>query len=161
VKKAGRALSKGAQQGRDADGALSDHQQRNAGHARHADQDGRRLVDNARVFALYQDDGRRPGVAMSDASCTTASGVRSLPSATPTRTAIRRPTPIPNWLPLMQTPNHGEYPCGHCTYAGGGRGADERLGGASPAWGVRIGPMSLPNSRGAGPARLERVGDAR
>jgi hypothetical protein len=110
------------------------------------DQDGRRLVDNARVFALYQMMGDDLGVAMSDAKLHYSFWRPITAIRNADRDGNPATEPDPNWLPLMQTPNHGEYPCGHCTYAGAVAGLMSVLGGAKPAWGVRIGSESLPNS---------------
>lgn len=110
------------------------------------DQDGRRLVDNARLFALYgmmQDD---MGIALVD-SKVHYSFWRPI---TAIRNADRDNNPAtdmdPNWLPLMQTPGHGEYPCGHCTNAGAVAELMTAIEGDKPRWGVRVGSDSLPNS---------------
>jgi hypothetical protein len=111
-----------------------------------ADQPGRRMVDNARMFALFglmQDD---LGIAYTDSKLH-YSFWRPI-------TAIRNADkdgnpatePDSNWLPLMNTPNHGEYPCGHCMNAGAVAELMTALGGAKPAWGVRIASGSLPTS---------------
>nr|WP_314443428.1 vanadium-dependent haloperoxidase [uncultured Sphingomonas sp.] len=111
-----------------------------------ADQEGRRLVDNARLFALY-------GMLVDDLQIAMADGKLHHNFWRPV-TAIRNAdkdnnpatTAEPGWLPLMNTPNHGEYPCGHCLFAGGVAEMMSTVGGKAPAWGVRVGSMSLPNS---------------
>ncbi|GAA4003012.1 vanadium-dependent haloperoxidase [Sphingomonas humi] len=110
------------------------------------DRDGRSMVDNARLFALYgmmQDD---LGIAYMDSKLH-YSFWRPI---TAIRNADKDGNPAtemdPNWLPLMNTPNHGEYPCGHCMNAGAVAELMTRLGGAKPAWGVRIGSSSIPSS---------------
>ena len=111
-----------------------------------ADQDGRRLVDNARLFALY-------GMLVDDLAIAMSDGKLHYNFWRPI-TAIRNAdkddnpgtTADPGWLPLMNTPNHGEYPCGHCLYAGGIAEMMTKVGGKAPPWGVRVGSMSLPNS---------------
>jgi hypothetical protein len=112
-----------------------------------ADQQGRRLVDNARLFALY-------GMLVDDLQIAISDGKLHHNFWRPI-TAIRNAdkdgnpatTADPGWLPLMNTPNHGEYPCGHCTFAGGVAEMMTAMGGGkAPAWGVRVGSMSLPNS---------------
>jgi hypothetical protein len=54
--------------------------------------------------------------------------------------------PNPDWLPLMTTPNHGEYPCGHCMNARATAELTTALGGQKPVWGVRVASFSLPTS---------------
>ena len=111
-----------------------------------ADQDGRRMVDNARLFALY-------GMLVDDLQIAMSDGKLHHNFWRPI-TAIRNAdkddnpatTADPGWLPLMNTPNHGEYPCGHCLFAGGVAEMMTAVGGMAPAWGVRVGSMSLPNS---------------
>lgn len=111
-----------------------------------ADQDGRRLVDNARLFALY-------GMLVDDLQIAMSDGKLHYNFWRPI-TAIRNAdkdnnpatTPDPGWLPLMNTPNHAEYPCGHCLFAGGIAEMMTAVGGKAPAWGVRVGSMSLPDS---------------
>lgn len=111
-----------------------------------ADQAGRRMVDNARMFALF-------GMMQDDLSIVLVDSKEHYSFWRPI-TAIRNADkdgnpatePDPNWLPLMVTPNHGEYPCGHCTNAGAVAELMTIIGGARPAWGVRIGSASLPTS---------------
>lgn len=111
-----------------------------------ADQDGRSMVDNARLFALYGMMLDDVGLALTDSKIH-YSFWRPI-------TAIRNADkdgnpatePDPGWLPLMQTPNHGEYPCGHCTFAGSLAELMTNAGGPKPAWGVRMASDSLPNS---------------
>ena len=111
-----------------------------------ADQQGRRMVDNARLFALY-------GMLLDDLSIAMSDGKLHYDFWRPI-TAIRNadkddnPATMadPGWLPLMNTPNHGEYPCGHCIYAGGIAEMMTAVGGKAPTWGVRVGSLSLPNS---------------
>lgn len=111
-----------------------------------ADQEGRRLVDNARLFALY-------GMLVDDLQIAMSDGKLHYSFWRPI-TAIRNAdkdnnpatTADPGWLPLMNTPNHAEYPCGHCLFAGGVAEMMTAVGSKAPAWGVRVGSMSLPNS---------------
>lgn len=108
-----------------------------------ADQQGRRLVDNARLFALYAlllDD---LGMASSDAKL----HYNFWRPITAIRNADRDDNPAttidPTWEPLMVTPNHGEYPCGHCLFAGGIAELMSAYGGKTPPWGVRINSLSI------------------
>jgi hypothetical protein len=110
------------------------------------DQDGRRLVDNARIFALFSMVGNDFGLAVSDAKLH-YSFWRPI---TAIRNADQDDNPAtkvdPSWEPLMNTPNHGEYPCGHCIFAAGTAELMTALAGKTPKWGVRVGSESLPNS---------------
>lgn len=80
-----------------------------------ADRPGRRQVDNARLFALYQ-------MAMDDAVQAMIVAKLRYNFWRPV-TAIRNGDQDGNeatqleagWLPLLPTPNFPEYPCGHCT----------------------------------------------
>ena len=80
-----------------------------------ADRPGRRQVDNARLFALYQ-------MAMDDAVQAMVVAKLKYDYWRPV-TAIRNGDRDGNdstprdagWLPLLPTPNFPEYPCGHCT----------------------------------------------
>jgi hypothetical protein len=111
-----------------------------------ADQQGRRLVDNARLFALYGMLADDLGLASAEAKL----HYNYWRPITAIRNADRDGNPAttidPSWEPLMSTPNHGEYPCGHCIFAGGIAEMMTAVGGKAPAWGVRVGSMSLPNS---------------
>jgi hypothetical protein len=82
-----------------------------------ADQPGRRPVQNARMFALYQ-------MALDDAATAMVVAKLHYDYWRPI-TAIRNggddgndaTQPDPAWTPLLPTPNFQEYPCGHCTAA--------------------------------------------
>lgn len=110
------------------------------------DQDGRRMVDNARVFALYMMTLDDVGLAMSDAKL----HYNFWRPITAIRNADRDDNPATTldagWLPLINTPPHAEYPCGHCLGAGAVAEFMTAVGGRKPAWGVRIGSASLTNS---------------
>ena len=110
------------------------------------DQDGRRMVDNARIFALYSMLGNDLGLAVSDAKLhysfwRPVTAIRNADRDDNAATEVD-----PGWEPLMNTPNHGEYPCGHCIFAGGIAELMTSLGGKKPTWGIRVGSDSLPNS---------------
>jgi hypothetical protein len=78
----------------------------------------RRLVDNARLFALAN-------MAASDAFVAVFDGKYAFNFWRPV-TAIRNgeadgndaTAPDPAWLPFVDTPMHPEYPCAHCISAG-------------------------------------------
>jgi hypothetical protein len=111
-----------------------------------ADAPGRSLVQNARMFALVQ-------MASDDAYMATAEAKLHYNFWRPI-TAIRNAAddgndataPDPAWEPLINTPNHPEYPCGHCTLAGAVAEVMASETGPRPAAGVRVSSRSIPNS---------------
>ena len=54
--------------------------------------------------------------------------------------------PDPAWEPLITTPNHPEYPCGHCIFAAATAEYMKAEVGNSPPWGVRVSSRSIPNA---------------
>lgn len=54
--------------------------------------------------------------------------------------------PDPAWEPLIQTPLHPEYPCGHCTQAGAIAEIMSAETGKRPPGGVRVASRSIPAS---------------
>jgi hypothetical protein len=78
----------------------------------------KRMVDRARLWALVR-------MASLDANAAVAQAKMKYMTWRPL-SAIRNgdrddnpaTTRDPNWEPVMATPNHPEYPCGHCTFSG-------------------------------------------
>ncbi len=111
-----------------------------------ADAPGRSLVQNARMFALV-------GMASDDSYMATIEAKLHYNFWRPV-TAIRNAeddgnpdtAPDPAWVPLIGTPNHPEYPCGHCTYAASVAEIMKAETGASPPGGVRVASRSIPNA---------------
>lgn len=111
-----------------------------------ADAPSRRLVENARLFALV-------GMAADDANMATGEAKLHYNFWRPV-TAIRNgeddgnpaTAPEPAWEPLIATPNHPEYPCAHCSYAGAIAEVMAREVGSRPAAGVRVSSRSIPNA---------------
>lgn len=111
-----------------------------------ADAKGRSLVANARLFALSE-------MVADDAGTATAAAKLHYNFWRPI-TAIRNAeadgnpatAPDPAWAPLINTPNHPEYPCGHCTYAGAVATVMTAEVGNTPPGGVRVTSFSIPNS---------------
>ncbi len=111
-----------------------------------ADAPGRAPVENARMFALV-------AMAVDDASMATADAKLHYNFWRPV-TAIRNAEsdgndatrPDPAWEPLIATPNHPEYPCAHCSFAGAVAEVMTAETGARPAAGVRVSSRSIPNS---------------
>jgi hypothetical protein len=54
--------------------------------------------------------------------------------------------PDPAWEPLIPTPNHPEYPCGHCIFAAATAEFMKAEVGNAPSWGVRVASRSIPNA---------------
>jgi hypothetical protein len=111
-----------------------------------ADAPGRSLVRNARMFALWS-------MASDDAGRSTAAAKLHYNLWRPI-TAIRNaeddgnPATVPDagWAPLINTPNHPEYPCGHCTFAATTAAVLKSEVGNAPPGGVRVSSLSIPNS---------------
>jgi hypothetical protein len=107
---------------------------------------GRSLVRNARMFALL-------GMASDDSYMATIEAKLHYNFWRPV-TAIRNgeddgnpaTAPDPAWAPLIATPNHPEYPCGHCTYAATVAEIMKSETGASPPGGVRVASRSIPGA---------------
>ena len=111
-----------------------------------ADQKGRRLVDNARLFALFEMISNDGSMAMSDAKLHYSfwrpiTAIRNAGNDGNPRTSADR-----GWRPLIRTPNHPEYPCAHCLYAGAWAELMKSVEGDAPAWGVRVASRSIPNA---------------
>jgi hypothetical protein len=110
-----------------------------------ADAPGRRPVQNARMFALYQ-------MAFDDAAMAMAEAKAHYDYWRPI-TAIRNGAddgnpatqPDAGWTPLISTPNFAEYPCGHCVIAGALAEVMTAEVGPRPATGVRVASLIVPN----------------
>ena len=111
-----------------------------------ADAPGRSAVQNARMFAMLGMINDDSLVAITDAKLH-YNFWRPI-------TAIRNgeldnnpnTEPDPAWEPLITTPNHPEYPCGHCILAAGTAEYMKAEVGNAPAWGVRVASRSIPNA---------------
>jgi hypothetical protein len=111
-----------------------------------ADAKGRRLVDNARMFALYSMVSDDAGVATGAAKLhynfwRPITAIRNAEDDGNPATA-----PDPGWEPLIGTPNHPEYPCAHCSGTAAIAEVMKAEVGASPPGGVRVASRSIPNS---------------
>ncbi len=111
-----------------------------------ADSKGRRPVENARLFALYQMVNDDALLAIADAKLTynywrPITAIRNAEDDGNPATAAD-----PGWEPLINTPTHPEYPCGHCILAGTTAELMKLEYGNSPAWGVRVASQSIPNA---------------
>ncbi|HEY0627209.1 MAG TPA: vanadium-dependent haloperoxidase [Allosphingosinicella sp.] len=111
-----------------------------------ADAKGRRVVDNARMFAMFN-------MVSDDANVATGAAKLHYNFWRPI-TAIRNAeddgnpatTADPAWEPLIGTPNHPEYPCAHCSGTAAIAEVMKAEVGASPPGGVRVASRSIPNS---------------
>ena len=111
-----------------------------------ADAPGRSAVQNARMFAMN-------GMISDDAMMAITDAKLHYNYWRPI-TAIRNgeldqnpvTAPDPSWEPLITTPNHPEYPCGHCIFAAATAEYMKAEVGNSPPWGVRVASRSLPNA---------------
>ncbi|WP_375429365.1 vanadium-dependent haloperoxidase [uncultured Sphingomonas sp.] len=110
-----------------------------------ADAPGRALVANARLFAL---------MAMADDDAVTAVADAKLHynfwrPITAIRNAQDDGNPAtavdPAWEPLISTPNHPEYPCGHCIRAAAAATVLKTEVGAAPPGGVRVTTGTAPS----------------
>ena len=111
-----------------------------------ADLPGRTPVQNARMFAMLkmvEDDAM---MAIADAKLhynfwrpitAIRNGEMDNNSAT---------EPDTSWEPLIATPNHPEYPCGHCIFAAATAEYMKSEVGNAPTWGVRVSSRSIPNA---------------
>ena len=110
-----------------------------------SDQEGRRLVDNARLFALYKMIDDDVMLASVDSKFhynfwRPITAIRNAEDDDNPATA-----PDSNWEPLIATPNHPEYPCAHCTQSAATAELMKTEYGNSPKSGVRVASKSSPN----------------
>ena len=111
-----------------------------------ADAPGRRPVQNARMFALYQ-------MALDDSVMVMSESKNHYNFWRPI-TAIRNgdedgnpaTQPDPAWTPLLTTPNFSEYPCGHCTFAAAVAEVMKAETGPAPKGGVKVASLTIPNA---------------
>ena len=110
-----------------------------------SDQEGRKLVDNARLFALYKmiDDDVMLASVDSKFHYDFWRPITAIRNAADDGNPATDPDP--NWEPLLATPNHPEYPCAHCTQGAATAELMKAEAGNSPPSGVRIASKSSPN----------------
>ena len=111
-----------------------------------SDQYGRRLVDNARLFALYGMIDDDVMLAMADAKYyynfwRPITAIRNAAEDGNPQTE-----PEPGWEPLIATPNHPEYPCAHCAQSAATADLMKTVQENVPPSGVRIASFSNPNA---------------
>ena len=111
-----------------------------------ADAPGRSAVQNARMFAMLEMIDDDVMMAIIDAKVhydfwRPITAIRNGDQDGNDATA-----PDPAWEPLITTPNHPEYPCGHCIFAAATAEYMKAEVGNSPPWGVRVSSRSIPNA---------------
>lgn len=111
-----------------------------------ADGKGRRAVENARMFALQRmiEDDSLLAVAEAKLHYNYWRPITAIRNAADDGNPATAPDP--GWEPLINTPNHPEYPCGHCILAAGTAELMKLEYGNAPAWGVRVASRSIPNA---------------
>lgn len=111
-----------------------------------ADAPGRTAVQNARMFAMIEMIDDDTTLAIIDAKLhynfwRPITSIRNGELDNNPETAAD-----PGWEPLITTPNHPEYPCGHCIFAAAEAEFMKAEVGNMPAWGVRVSSRSIPNA---------------
>ena len=111
-----------------------------------ADMPGRAPVENARMFAMVGmiDDDARIAIAEAKLHYNFWRPITSIRNAEMDGSPATEPDK--SWEPLIATPNHPEYPCGHCIFAAGEAEYMKSEVGAAPKWGVRVSSRSIPTS---------------
>ena len=107
---------------------------------------GRTKVQNARMLARIGMTTADEGLAMADAKM----HFQFWRPITAIRNAADDGNPAtaadPGWIPLIPTPNHPEYPCGHCGYAAAMATILKDEIGNMPPGGVVVASSSLPDA---------------
>jgi hypothetical protein len=111
-----------------------------------ADAKGRSPVANARLFALSSMTADDTVMALAEAKLhynfwRPITAIRNGEADGNPATA-----PDPAWVPLITTPNHPEYPCGHCGLAAAEATVLKSEVGDAPPGGVRVASRSIPTS---------------
>jgi hypothetical protein len=111
-----------------------------------ADMPGRSEVQNARMFAMIEMISDDATMAIADAKLhynfwRPITAIRNGDKDGNDSTAPDRA-----WESLITTPNHPEYPCGHCIFAAAIAEYMKVEVGNKPAWGVRVASRSIPNA---------------
>jgi PAP2 superfamily len=111
-----------------------------------ADARGRSLVANARLFALEAMITDDAGMAIAEAKMhynfwRPITAIRNAADDGNAATEVDA-----SWEPLITTPLHPEYPCGHCGFAGAVATLLKAEVGNVPPGGVRVASRSIPTS---------------
>jgi len=111
-----------------------------------ADAPGRRPVQNARMFAMLGMINDDAAMAIADAKAHYNFWRPITAIRNGDKDASQATAPDPSWEPLINTPNHPEYPCGHCIQATATAEYMKSEVGNSPPWGVKVASRSIPNA---------------
>lgn len=103
-----------------------------------ARQPGRSLSQNARLFALAWMSAEDGWLAVMDAKMHYGLWRPITAIRNADRDGNNRTQRVENWLPLLRTPSHPEYPCGHCVMAAAMATILEAETGPEPAGGILI-----------------------
>ena len=111
-----------------------------------SDLPGRSTVQNARMLAMVMMTDADEGLAMADAKMhyqfwRPITAIRNAADDGNSATASD-----PAWVPLINTPNHPEYPCGHCGYAAAMASVLKAEVGNIPPGGVEVASRSQPDA---------------
>ena len=111
-----------------------------------SDLPGRSTVQNARMFARVAMTEFDEGLAMVDAKMhyhfwRPITAIRDADDDTNEST-----TRDAGWAPMINTPNHPEYPCGHCGYASAMATVFKAEVGNAPPGGVEVSSESIPDA---------------
>lgn len=111
-----------------------------------SDLPGRTTVQNARMFARVAMTEFDEGLAMVDAKMhyqfwRPITAIRDADQDGNDATSRD-----PDWVPLINTPNHPEYPCGHCGFASAMATVLKAEVGNAPPGGVEVASESIPDS---------------
>ena len=111
-----------------------------------ADAAGRTPVQNARMFAMIKmiEDDAMMAIAEAKLHYNFWRPITAIRNGEMDNNPATAPDPA--WEPLITTPNHPEYPCGHCIFAAATAEYMKVEVGNTPAWGVRVSSRSIPNA---------------
>jgi hypothetical protein len=111
-----------------------------------ADAAGRTPVQNARMFAMIKmiEDDAMMAIAEAKLHYNFWRPITAIRNGEMDNNPATAPDPA--WEPLITTPNHPEYPCGHCIFAAATAEYMKAEVGNTPAWGVRVSSRSIPNA---------------
>lgn len=111
-----------------------------------ADAPARSPVQNARMFALMAMVGDDTNLATAEAKLHYNFWRPIVAIRNAEDDGNKATSADPSWEPLIATPNHPEYPCGHCSGAAATATVLKSEVGDAPPGGVRVASRSVPNS---------------
>ena len=99
---------------------------------------GRTPAENARMYALVHMAGEDGWLAVMDAKMHFGTWRPITAIRNADQDGNDRTTMVADWEPLLRTPTHPDYPCGHCVYAAAAATVLEAETGPAPEGGIRI-----------------------